>query len=216
MIAATPHALGLLHSLHLGEVRDNVDPDSRGRIKVLLHATEVEVWASVVTPSAGQGYGVSLIPRVGEIVALAFVTPDLPLVLGSIWSGQSSVPADADPVEDHYVLRTPAGTVLDIDDSDGPKLQIRTPQGYSVTVTDGGGGEVAIERGGQTIRMTSSEISVSSSGQVNIDAATLNISAGMVKVDAGMSKFSGVVQADTVISNSVISSSYTPGAGNIW
>ena len=38
----------------------------------------------------------------------------------------------------------------------------------------------------------------------------------MVTVNAGLSKFSGVVQADTVISNSVISSSYTPGAGNIW
>jgi hypothetical protein len=31
-----------------------------------------------------------------------------------------------------------------------------------------------------------------------------------------MSSFSGVVQADTVISNSVVSASYTPGAGNIW
>ncbi len=29
-------------------------------------------------------------------------------------------------------------------------------------------------------------------------------------------EFSGVVQADTVISNSVISAAYTPGAGNIW
>jgi hypothetical protein len=38
----------------------------------------------------------------------------------------------------------------------------------------------------------------------------------MVTVDAGMSKFSGVVQADTVICNSIISASYTPGAGNIW
>jgi hypothetical protein len=38
----------------------------------------------------------------------------------------------------------------------------------------------------------------------------------MVKVDAAMSKFSGVVKCDTLISNAVVSSSYTPGAGNIW
>ena len=38
----------------------------------------------------------------------------------------------------------------------------------------------------------------------------------MVKVDAGMSTFSGVVKADTVICNSIVSASYTPGAGNIW
>jgi hypothetical protein len=34
-------------------------------------------------------------------------------------------------------------------------------------------------------------------------------------VNAGMSKFSGVVQCDTLIANSVVSTSYTPGAGNI-
>jgi len=38
----------------------------------------------------------------------------------------------------------------------------------------------------------------------------------MVTVDAAMSKFSGVVKCDVLISNSVISTSYTPGAGNIW
>jgi hypothetical protein len=31
-----------------------------------------------------------------------------------------------------------------------------------------------------------------------------------------MSKFSGVVQCDTLIANSVAAASYTPGAGNIW
>jgi hypothetical protein len=38
----------------------------------------------------------------------------------------------------------------------------------------------------------------------------------MMTVDAGMSKFSGVVKSDVVITNSVVSTSYTPGAGNIW
>ena len=38
----------------------------------------------------------------------------------------------------------------------------------------------------------------------------------VVQVDAGMSSFSGVVRCDTLISNSVVSASYTPGAGNIW
>jgi hypothetical protein len=38
----------------------------------------------------------------------------------------------------------------------------------------------------------------------------------MVTVNAGMSKFSGVVQSDVVITNSVVSASYSPGAGNIW
>ena len=54
------------------------------------------------------------------------------------------------------------------------------------------------------------------SAKVKVNASQVEVSAGMVKVDAAMSKFSGIVQCDTLISNAVISSSYTPGAGNIW
>jgi hypothetical protein len=52
--------------------------------------------------------------------------------------------------------------------------------------------------------------------KVKVEASMVEVSAGMVQVNAGMSKFSGVVQADTVITNAVVSASYTPGAGNIW
>jgi uncharacterized protein involved in type VI secretion and phage assembly len=210
------HALGLYHALHLGQVRDNADPDSRGRIRVMLAATQLEVWASVVVPSAGQGYGVAYLPRVGEVVAVGFITPDEPLVLGSIWSGHDSTPGEADAYEDHYVLKTPNGSVMVFDDANGPKVEIKTPQGYTVTLDDGGGGQIVIERGGQSIKLTASEINVTSSAKVSINASQVNVSAGMVQVDAGFSKFSGVVQADTVIANSVVSASYTPGAGNIW
>ena len=54
------------------------------------------------------------------------------------------------------------------------------------------------------------------SAKVTVNASQVSVSAGLVNVDAGMSKFSGVVKADTVICNSIISASYTPGAGNIW
>jgi hypothetical protein len=37
-----------------------------------------------------------------------------------------------------------------------------------------------------------------------------------VKVSAPMAQFSGTVQAQTVICSSIVSASYTPGAGNIW
>ncbi len=216
MTTLTAHAIGQMQSLHLAKVTDNSDPDARGRIKVMLLATELELWASAVVPSAGPGYGFSCLPKLDEIVVLAFITPDQPLLLGSIWSGQNSVPEAADPQEDHYVVQTPAGTIMEFDDSDGPKMEIRTPQGFRITVTDGNGGEVEIKRGEQNIKMTSSEVSINSSVKVSIQASMVNISASMVQVDAGMSKFSGVVQADTVIANSVVGASYTPGAGNIW
>ncbi len=209
------HSLGGMQSLHVGQVMDNADPDHRGRIKVLLHANQLELWASVIVPSAGSGYGVACLPRVGELVVLAFVTPDQAMVLGSVWSGQGTAPSEADPMENHYLLKTPAGTVVDLSD-DGPSVSLTTPQGYSVTITDGNGGEIEIKREGQSIKLTSSEVNITSSGTVSVNASRVTVSASMVQVDAGMSRFSGVVQADTVIANAIVGTSYTPGAGNIW
>jgi hypothetical protein len=81
---------------------------------------------------------------------------------------------------------------------------------------DGPGAVEIVDSNGNSIKLEASGVTVTASAKLTLNAATMAISAGMVTVDAGMSKFSGVVQADTVISNSVVSASYTPGAGNIW
>ncbi|MDJ0621407.1 MAG: phage baseplate assembly protein V [Desulfocapsaceae bacterium] len=209
------HSLGHLHSMQLASVVDNNDPESRGRIKVQLQSVPMEIWASVIAPSAGSGYGASFIPKIDEIVVVAFIDQDSPLILGSIWAGSDSRPEDADPQEEHYVIRSPEETVLDFDDSE-PKVELRTRSGYRITITETGGGEVKVERGSQSVTMTSSEITIDSAGPVNINATTVNVSASMVQVDAAMSKFSGVIQCDTIIATSVVGTSYTPGAGNIW
>lgn len=209
------HAAGSFTSLQLGQVTDNADPDNRGRVKVRLIATPMELWASVVAPSAGANYGVSFIPRLNEIVVLAFVTPELPLVLGSVWSGGTSRPQDADPQEDHYVIRTPDASVLDFDDS-GPKIKLTTRSGYHITIDEGNGGEVTVERGEQSVKLGPSGIDIRTSGSVNIDASTVTVNSSTVTVNASMSRFSGVVQCDTVIATSVVGTTYTPGAGNIW
>jgi hypothetical protein len=69
---------------------------------------------------------------------------------------------------------------------------------------------------GNVLKMESSGVTLTCAAKVTVSASTAEISAGMLTVNAGMSKFSGVVQADTVITNSVVSASYTPGAGNVW
>lgn len=209
------HSLGNLNELHLGIVLDNTDPESRGRIKVRLHATQLEVWASVIVPSAGNGYGISHLPRQNEQVVLAFISPNLPMVLGAVWSGGSSHPSDAAPVEERYFMQSPAGIKVLLDDQ-APKVEIKTPAGHHLTITDEGSGIVTIERDSEKIEMKSDGISITSATKVKVQASQVEVTAGMVKVNAGMSQFSGVVQCDTLITNAVISSSYTPGAGNIW
>lgn len=210
------HAPGALTSLQLGKVTDNSDPENRGRVKVRLITTPMEVWASVVAPSAGANYGASFVPRLEEIVVLAFITPELPLVLGSLWSGGDSRPQEADPQEDHYVIRTPDATVLDFADGDNPKVKLTTRSGYHITIDEGGSGEISVVRGEQSVKLGPSGIEVRTSGSVTVDASTVTVNASTVTVNASMSRFSGVVQADTLIATSVVGTTYTPGAGNIW
>ena len=51
---------------------------------------------------------------------------------------------------------------------------------------------------------------------VSVANGVAEVNAPMVTVNAPMVRVSGILQSDTLITNSVISSSYTPGAGNIW
>jgi uncharacterized protein involved in type VI secretion and phage assembly len=69
---------------------------------------------------------------------------------------------------------------------------------------------------GNTVELEPAGVRVNTSAEVSFTGSTAEISVGGLTVSAGMSRFSGVVQADTVITNSVVASSYTPGAGNIW
>jgi len=99
---------------------------------------------------------------------------------------------------------------------DDIQLLLVGPGGQKMTMKDGPGAVEIVDSNGNSVKLETSGITVTASAKVTINASQVAVSAGLVTVDAGMSKFSGVVQADTVISNSVISASYTPGAGNIW
>lgn len=58
-------------------------------------------------------------------------------------------------------------------------------------------------------------LSISTSGPVTVHAGEVLVCADRLTVNAAISHFNGVVQADTILTNSVVSASYTPGAGNI-
>jgi hypothetical protein len=94
-------------------------------------------------------------------------------------------------------------------------LHVRTPGGLEIHLDDTAG-QVTISGQGSTIRIDSTGVTIQAGAKVQVDASLVKVSAGMVEVDAGMSKFSGVVQCDTLITNSVVSANYTPGAGNVW
>lgn len=61
-----------------------------------------------------------------------------------------------------------------------------------------------------------SGVTIATGGRIDIEASVIALSGGMVNVDSGMLNADGVIKCDTIIASSVVGSSYTPGAGNIW
>jgi phage baseplate assembly protein V len=217
---------GRLFGIYTGIVEDVKDPDDQGRVKVTLpwseHAgTRYEIWARLAVPMAGNGRGMWFIPDVGDEVVIAFQggDPASAVVLGSLWNGKDAPPEsmDASGNNDRKVLRSRNGVQITLDDRDGQeRFEVETPAGQRLVLKDGPG-EVTIEdNNGNSITLTAGGVKVSAAAKVEVAASAVKVSAGLVEVDAGMSRFSGVVQCDTLITNSVVASSYTPGAGNVW
>lgn len=217
---------GLFAGAHLAEVVDLNDPDQLARVQVRLlnfdgvDGHDAPIWARVAAPFAGSNRGTFFIPDTGDEVLVVFVNGDsrLPIVVGGLWNGSSTAPESISGGRNlKKVIRSKNGVKITLEDQDGQeKFIAETPGGQKVTLKDGPGAITIEDSNGNSVKLESSGITITASAKVTINAGTVAVSAGMVTVDAGMSKFSGVVQCDTLISNSVISASYTPGAGNIW
>ncbi len=218
---------GRWYGVYPALVSDIKDPDGQGRVKVTLPwspdtgGEQYEAWARLATMMGGNNRGTWFIPDVNDEVLVVFEGGDArrPYVVGGLWNGTDSPPETMDGAGNNYkkVIRSRNGVRVTLDDQDGQeKLILDTPGGQRVTMKDGPGSVVIEDSNGNSVKLETSGITVTASAKVTVNASLVQVSAGMVTVDAGMSKFSGVVQADTVICNSIISASYTPGAGNIW
>lgn len=226
--ARVPSGLGgHWYGVFPGLVSDIKDPDGQGRVKVTLpwspdaNSSQYAVWARLATTMAGNNRGTWLIPDVNDEVLLAFEAGDVrrPYVVGALWNGSDSPPDSMDGAGNNYrkVIRSRNGVKITLNDQNGQEeLILETPGGQKVTLKDGPGSVEIDDSNGNSIKLESAGITVTASAQVNVKATQVSVSAGMVSVDSAMSKFSGVVKADTVICNSIVSASYTPGAGNIW
>lgn len=53
-------------------------------------------------------------------------------------------------------------------------------------------------------------------GAVTSDGATTTITGGLINLDTAITQTSGVIRAGTIIADSVVATSYSPGAGNVW
>lgn len=223
-----PHGFGgCFYGVYPALVTDNVDPDGQGRIRIKLpwspdaQSNEYEAWARLATMMAGNDRGSWFIPDANDEVLVVFNAgdPRHPYVIGGLWNGQDAPHETMDSGGENNIksLRSRNGVIVSFDDSSGQEqLKLETPGGQKVLLKDGPGAVEIEDSNGNSAKLETSGITINASAKVTINGSVVEVSAGAVTVNAGMSRFSGVVQADTVISNSVISASYTPGAGNIW
>ena len=209
-------------------VTDVQDPDGLGRVKVSLpfvnpaEGPAAAAWARLATFMAGNERGSWFIPDVDDEVLVAFLAGDArhPVVIGSLWNGVDTPPDSMDHANNRRSITSRSGHRLLFDDTaGGEKVELETKGGHQIRLDDEGGGKVTVRHsGGATITVDAAgKVSVTAVSEVVITApAGMTISAARLKVDAGMADFAGVVRSSALITGSVVSSSYTPGAGNIW
>ncbi len=220
---AIPHQW--LPGAHLAAVVNVVDPQKLSRVQVTLLAPDADgaapLWARVAVPFAGNNRGAFLIPDVGDEVLVMFVGSDTrhPVVVGTLWNGATSIPETigGDRV-DRWTFTGKNGTrIAIVEQSSGQEMvQIETPAGVKATLTDDNGGSIKLEAAGNTLTMDSGGVAIQAGAKFTVSAGQIEMTAGQVKVSAAMSTFTGMVMADTVQAATVMGTTYTPGAGNIW
>jgi hypothetical protein len=184
--------------LYRAVVVSTEDPEGLGRVQLSITRTvrkakgQVEGWVAVATCPCGISAAIKPHYEVGDSVLYA--AERLPFVGAVVVCRETSSVANA--AAHTFTIPLGQGNEATIEGSNGA-LHLSTTAGQQVTLNPNG-----------TIDVLGNNISVRSS--------ILAVSAAMVTIDSGMVKFSGTVQCDTLIANSVISASYTPGAGNIW
>jgi uncharacterized protein involved in type VI secretion and phage assembly len=218
---------GRMYGAYPAIVKDIVDPDGQGRVRIELPwspdtgSGSFQLWARLATMMAGNNRGTWFIPDPEDEVLVVFLggDPSRPCVVGAMWNGSDAPPESMDSAgkNEKNVIRSRNGVLVTLDDKDGQeKFLVETPGGQKLSLKDGPAAIEIEDASGNSLKFAASGVTLTVAAKLSISASTIDISAGMVTVNSGMSSFSGVVKADTVITNSVVSASYTPGAGNIW
>jgi uncharacterized protein involved in type VI secretion and phage assembly len=194
------------------------DTDGLGRIELkfpwLGRAGEsVRALATLCTPYADADQGFEFIPSKDSQVVVAFEAGVLwrPYVIGACWNGKESLPATPQEANNKRLIKTRSGSLLEFDDTQGAaKITISTQSGHTV-VLDAGTQEIKVQHSnGSTIKLNAA-------GQVSVNAnASMEITAPALNVHAGSAVFDGAIQCVSITTTSVVSPSYTPGAGNVW
>jgi hypothetical protein len=162
-----------------GTVVNNIDPEQRGRLIVMVPdvlSLIPSTWAEPCTPLAGPTgppMGVYLVPPIGAGVWVEFEQgdPDYPIWVGCRWGASSDVPTLAKaglPISPSIILQTAGQNCIVISDVPGPT------------------GGIMLRCGGSTLTITQTGITLLAP-KVEVTAATVDI-AGITDINKGALK----------------------------
>lgn len=200
-------------------VVDHLDPEGLGRVRVRIPEDASEAWAERASFLAGNGYGAWFGPEIGDEVLVAYEGSGARrslYVIGGLWHAGSPPPTGAAGQSAVKLLQSRSGASIKLDDTAGREgLVLETPGGRSLRLLDAPGALELRDGNGSTIRLDAGGVTIETSGQVSVRSGQIVLEAGQMKIHSGLATFDGVVECQTLIAKSVVSASYTPGAGNI-
>lgn len=195
------------HSLVIGVVTDNNDPQGWGRVKVKypwLSPDHSSDWMRVVSAGAGPQRGIEFLPEVNDEVLIGFELGDAhhPYVLGGLWNGQDSPPKKSGQIVSNgsvrqRIIRSRNGHTIVLDDDnnsgvyltnqDGDQIKLN---GKGITIADKNGNRCVLDRegvsitdkNGDKISIRSGKMELSAKGGISIK------SAGVVEINGSLIK----------------------------
>jgi uncharacterized protein involved in type VI secretion and phage assembly len=198
-------------------VTDIVDKKNLGRIEVKFpwlgaDGATVRSWATLCTPYADDDQGLEVLPEKDTEVLVAFEAGQLrrPYIIGSTWNGSEKMPQAPAAPNNIRVFKSRAKSKLEFDDTSGSaKVTISMQSGHQVVLDDAAKQVVVHHANGCEITLTATQIKINANSSVDVTAPTLN-------VHCASSVFDGTITCTTITAQtSVVSPSYTTGAGNI-
>ena len=147
------------------------------------------VWARIGSGYATKNAGIFFMPEIQDEVILSFINndPSFPVILGSLYSSQQAAPFTPDEKNTNKAIVTNAQLKITMDD-DKKIIQIRTPGGHIVTLSDDKQSITIVDSNSNKLEMSSAGIALTSAtdiklkatGEISLEAQTnVGIKAGM-------------------------------------
>lgn len=184
------------HTVVVGIVTNNSDPDKLGRVRVrhpVLGDQHEGWWARVLAPAAGTNRGLLMLPQPGDEVLVAFEHDDTehPYVLGSVWNGQAK-PGALEHPDGSFAVRSDKQIAMEaaaaIAVQGDKELKLSSAGHATITTTerrgDGPPGNVTVDAKGAAKVQSGAALTLSAGSDAKLSGAS------KVEVDSGTSKIS--------------------------